>query len=524
MDNVGKFIFLHFEKALVGMIFIGLAYSLIWFGPWRGGKDYTAELDKLLADLEAREALNDAPQVRDLAPGVTGPEIPKQAKLPDDLIWKLVQIVEQRILPPSDVVLKSNRGYVAINWQLNPNQSPVGDAMQLLGVQVDRAVVPRQGEPGPFENRTKVAADREYMTPTELFSLAQKVAAVTRRQEQQLSRRAEGSAEGTAEAPYSIDDLFNALHDGLITQTRLFSLVSAGIRERYFTSEDRQGVTETFMGIRMMIREARGAARQVAGVQPGKRLTEDAIMKLALEQIGYKGGGKYAQLLATQEGTPGQSEGAPTGTGSSSKKPEGKTEDAGPVPVMFSEIATFVDTAANPDLEYKYRVRFWAVDKSGLAPQLRSSEFTVAAGMASPKPDTEFFLTGMLPDQGKAIILVRKWMYASNSWETKTYFVAPGEQIGTTEVIAKKDTAGRVLTENGRIVSESVDFATGCVMLDSRVRPRVRESKVSTSTYTEGNIITVDSVDYVLYDTPQIVYSDRKGTLRVKWRGSAEEM
>lgn len=521
MNDMGKFIFLHFEKVLVGVFLLGLIYSLVWFGPWKGGTDYDAELEKLLADLDSRAVIDSAPSPPDLAAQFLSSSVPQQAMLNGDLIRQLTPIADIDVLPPADVLLRSNRGYVAVNWQLNPNSTRTSDTLQLVGVQVERTVLSPQGNESPYENRTKLAPEREYMTPNELYAIAQKVAAITLKQEKSAIRRA--SSETTKEAPYTIDDLFNAFHDGVITKTRLLSLVSEGIRSGYYSAEDGQMVNETFMGITMMMRESRQATRARAGSggQPARRASPEELMKLVLDELGYRGGGNYVKYMTLQEGgslvNPDESSAAPQSTAA---KPDGK--ETGPAMVTFSEITIFVDTAVNPDLEYKYRVKFWAVDSSGTIPQLRNSPFVAAAGMASPKPDTEFFFTGPLPEQNqnKACITVRKWMYASNNWEVKNYFVAPGEQIGRLEIIPKKDTAGRVLTDNNRLVTEAVDFSTGCILLDCRVRPKVSQTKTSVAKADGTTINIVDSIDYVLYDTPQIVFSDRKGVLRVKWRGS----
>jgi hypothetical protein len=250
--------------------------------------------------------------------------------------------------------------------------------------------------------------------------------------------------------------------------------------------------------------------------------------------MGYTGGGNYVKLYGGQS-TSAEGEAAPAETAA---KPETAAETAAKVtaaveklseataPVAFSDITMFIDTKVSSDLEYKYRVRFWAAEAGG-APtgSMRQSAYAPVTAAVSPKPDTEFYLASVLADQGRASIVVRKWTPVSNKWSVQTYLVAPGEQIGRVEYRAKTDTGGMpVLDAAGKLQMEAVDFSTACVLLDARYQPRSFEQRGTPSRINPltGERLSVDNVQYVLYDTPQIVYSDRKGTLRVKWQSSAE--
>jgi hypothetical protein len=243
-------------------------------------------------------------------------------------------------------------------------------------------------------------------------------------------------------------------------------------------------------------------------------VSKEERLKVALEDAGFPGGGNYsAQAAAAEEAAP-----------AAETAPEKAAKPAlGPAPELateFTDVMTFVDTSVNPDLDYVYKVRFWALDASGPNPVLRETDYSPTTPQVAPKPNTEFYLAGIAQGEGKASIVVRKWLYSSNNWEMRSYLVAPGEEIGRVEVLPKRDTLGQMVLEGNRVVNEPVDFSTGCVLLGYRMRPRTIENTVTTTAIDPQTmeVLAVDNVEYVLYDTPQIVYADRKGKLHIKWR------
>jgi hypothetical protein len=523
MNNIGKFLFLHFEKGLVGLLFLGFAYSLIWYGPWRGGSDYDEKLQAIADDMGKKTPVSPPGAVDDLYAKLTqaGELAKTQEPLPDSLLWPLNKIDTPKILPPTDVACIPDRGYIAVRWAINPNQPDMGDAVQFVGVQVDRAVLTSDG-PGPFGVLTKAADGPEFMTPTQLYDNVQTVMSVTLEKETKQVAATSTAADATMEAPYSVTDLFNAWHDGVITSTKLKSLVQQGLREGYYTQMDRMFMNDVFQSLDDARREAMRAIRENRQVRgsTSRNISADELFKTSLELLGFTGGGKYVEKTTMPERIAAAATAAAQ-PATESEKPKPAERPA----VMWGEIAIFADTLVNPEIEYRYRVRFWAVDNSGTAGKLISTDWSQETGKMSPKPDTEFYLTGILPDQGRASVLVRKWMYASNDWETRTYYVGPGEQIGKAEVLPKKDTRGNTITDAAnKPVMKTVDFSTGCVMLSARTRPKSVETRRTTAEATPtGEIKSVDNIDYVLYDTPQIVYADRKGSLRVKWKSPPEE-
>jgi len=142
----------------------------------------------------------------------------------------------------------------------------------------------------------------------------------------------------------------------------------------------------------------------------------------------------------------------------------------------------------------------------------KATEWAPATAAAAAKPDTDFLLSGISAEQGTASLLVRKWIPSTKTWATQTYVVSPGQEIGRVET----------RLDDGK--TTEVDFRTECVLLDLRRRPRSFERQV-TEVKTDPVTLEKSSVDKVelwLYDTPQIVYSDRRGRLRVKWQSQAE--
>jgi len=505
MNNLGKLLFMHFEKILIGLFFVGLGYSFVAYGPWTVRRDFSVELTAISNDLAARPVTeaSDVPKAPDMvAEYIRSYNIQEQTRLADPMVWPILRLEQVDILPPADVVAEPNRGYNAVKWEINPNQSDTRGAFQFVGVEVDRAIVTEEGM-GPFEVRTQVS-DRLYLTPAELYALAQRVASVTLQKEVEARKRTQATESGPAGQFYTIDDLFNAMHDGLIDEQQLRRLVADGVRKGYFAAEDQAGLRETFMGLRQAMQETR---RGVSAAQRSSA-SQVELQKRALESMGYRGGGGYGAYIAA----PVEQKEEPTETAKPAEAPQ--------VVVQFADIAMFVDTAVSPDLEYTYKVKFWALQTTESKHQLRSTEFAPETPIVSPKPDTEFYLTGIIPEQDKASIMVRKWKPISNSWVMETFAVAPGEQIGRVVVKDVRDTAGRLILDGaGRPKREPVDFSTDCVLLASRLRPRSFATRTGPST---GESLSVDNAEYVLYDWPQIVYSDRKGALRVKWKGSAE--
>ncbi len=510
MNNIKKLLFLHFEKGLVGLFGLGLLYSFVFYGPWTVRRDFSTELTKISIALDSRPVKENAPSVEDLLAGLSEFEnVPPQEPLIDALIWpKLTDDVDLKILPPADVVAQGDRGYVAVTWEINSNQPDTKGTLDFIGAQVDRAVVTSDGI-GPFENKTRQGS-REYMTPNELYELAQKVASVTLK-EQEAVRRRDESQSSMADF-YSASDLFDALHDGLIDVAELRRLVSEGVRLRRFTPEDSRDVRDIIMGINQDMKMLRRSSPE---------LSDSDLLKQALEANGFSGGGAYGRYVAMQRQAVVESE-----TAAASEEEEKPKEAEAKKIVQFGEITMFVDTDVNPDQEYVYRVRFWAANVTGrVVNELMQTAYAPETPVVAPKPDTEFFLTGIMPAEGKASIVVKKWLPVSSSWAMQSFLVAPGEPIGRVVVLDKKDTNGRMIVDNSGIpIKEPVDFSTECVLLSSRMLPKAIESRNTTTRFNPetGAILSVDNVEYVLYDTAQIVYSDRKGVLRMKWKTRAD--
>lgn len=528
MNNIGKFLFLHFEKGLVGLLFLGFAYSLVWYGPWRGGRDYDTELTKIALIVENKTPVQAPKPADDMYAALikTGELTTVPEPIPDSLLWTLIKLDAPKVLPPVDIACRPERGYIAVKWAVNPNQPALGDAIQFVGVQIERAAMTPDG-PGSFEVLTQVES-QSFMTPTQLYERAKAVMAVTLEREQ-VTRgpsRTAGAEVAALDAPWSVEDLFNALHDGVISESRLRSLVAQGMREGYYTQMDRMGMNEVFQQMPEVRREARRQileTRRLRG-DTSRSISAADLFKTSLELMGFTGGGEYVKRMTLPEdiGEPSSDTAKAPSTSAPVEKP--KTPD---VPVVaWNEITMFADTRVTSDVEYVYRVRFWAADSSGGQRQLMSTDWSQESRKTAPRPDTEFYLTGILPDQGKAAMLVRKWMYARNGWEMRTYYLGPGEQIGRAEVLPKRDTRGNTIMDAAnKPVMETVDFSTGCVLLSARSRPRSVETRRTTAEVAPtGEIKSVDNVDYVLYDTPQIVYADRKGNLRVKWKAPPTEL
>jgi len=516
MNELSRLVLLHFEKALVGLFGAALLFSLVFFGPWISSVDLNAQLDSVSKDLANKPVLTTdvvPPMPQEVDAFANAGRIVPQEPMKSSPFWPELPLDRNvTLLPPSDVAVQPNRGYNGVTWEINPNQSDVQNKVDFVGVQVDRAVVAENGV-GEFQTMTKVG-DRDYFTSAELYARAQTVAqAVIEKITEQRQQKTK-----TIVADYTIADLFNAVHDGLLTMAQLQKMVSDRVRKKVYSSGDAMDARDAIFTIRELSKDVNSEA-----LSAGRKLTRQEVLARTLEMLGYNGGGRFRGATPPAPEVVAAQPAAPSGPGKPAAKGSQKLQPL----VAFGDVNLFVDTAVNPDLEYVYRVRFWARDLTaegaGQAETLIASAFAPETGTqpASPRPDTEFYLTGGDPTQDKAFILVRKWMPSHNAWAVRTYWVAPGEEIGRAEVMAKTDAAGSLVVDAaGKPVMETVDFSTDCVLLDFRKRPRAFEMGGVTSKYdpATGTMLSVDNEDSMLYDWLQIVFSDRKGNLRMKWK------
>jgi len=507
MDKLTKMLFLHFEKALVAVFGLALLYSIVFYGPWMGRIDLNARLQELVNTVDKKPLIGEdqvpaLPLKEEEFPSaiISDPEKPVAL---DNMWWPLLdKPFDAAFLPPSQVAAEGSRGFVKIDWQINPNQ-PETDVVKPLGVEIQRAVITADGL-GPFESLT-TAGKRTYFTPPELFRAAVKYVPNLIENTQGPQVAATTARGGKRKPAYTLDDIINAWHDGRITQNQAVAAVRKGVTQGVLTADERVQFTENVQFLPEQMRTIRREARM-----DGKPIPSDKdLVKMVLESWGYHGGGTFDVGTSVVQAVP-EAKSASPGVPAPKAAPE--------VAVAFPDVTTFVDTTVNPEQEYVYQVRFWTADTVTPGKDDTPTGWGPLTSQVTSKPDTDFYLSGVSIDQGVAAITVRKWVPSANSWVSHSYTgVAPGEEIGHIESISLGTGAPGAPAK-----LELVDFSTSCILLAFRYRPRSFEK---TSTEVTIDPLTqqkssVDKVERVLYDTPQIVYSDRKGKLRLKWQTS----
>lgn len=496
MNDVGELFFRYFEKILVALFGIALLASMILYGPWAYSTGYDAQLAEVASALEARPRItaDQVPSVPNYARyfEIAG-KAPRQASLERPHVWPVLQREGGvQILPPSDLMLVAERGFVEVDFQYNPNQPPTKGVLDFIGVEVARARVV-DGEPTEFKVLTK-SGDRDYCTPRELFENNRKHAPLVT-----VRRRAEERRRGPVVAGLTVTDLWNAVADGKIAGAEVLSIIRNGIRDGYFTAEDLYQAQSTRRLLPWLAQEERRDFRRSEGRPP----TNEELTRLVMQAAGFSGGGQYSQLMGQAQAVQKKSE-----TGKRAERV-----------IRWGEVTSFFDSNVSPDEKYSYKMRFWARETGKGAGKLRQSEWATTVERVAPKADTEFFLTGGSVMIGNPWIKVRKWLPGQNSWVIQDYQVAIGEEIGRKERVAKLNAQGRPVRDGkGGPVMEEIDFSTQCVLLDFLASPRVASVA---STGLGGSAFDVDnasSARYPMLTQAQILYSNRRGELKRKWQ------
>lgn len=485
MDKIIKLLLAHFEKGLLVLFGLGLFASVIWYGPFGNSVNFERDLQDLPRKMDARPQIEAAPQFESMYESFKRADaFPAEAPMAVSYVWPVQEKqTEVPVYPPMDVRTDAQRGYVALSFGMDPRQRDTMGALNFLGVEVQRAAVTSEGT-GEFVCITK-DGDRSFWAPSMIYSvILQKAPAI-------LDNRPAAGGSTARRTPtvdrYTRSDFLNALHDGRATEQEILSHVQSGVRRGVYPSDMLEGTRETFQELRMGGPEMARELRETLGRAP----TREEVASRILEDMGFPGGGRFKAA--------GPTPGADITAAANPDQP------AVVINVSIEEISSFLDVTASPENEYAYRMRFIAEDVTETVRKAKVSDWSGVTPAVSPRPDTEFFLTGA--SQGLPMVLVRKWMPASNSWVVWTGTVAPGERIGHMETAPKKDSAGVIIKDDkGGVQMETIDFSTDSVLLEFRTRPRP---------------FYVDTKQIVLYDTPQIIYSDLRGNLRMKWQTQA---
>ncbi|MCD6406050.1 MAG: hypothetical protein J7M19_09505 [Planctomycetes bacterium] len=482
MNNWGKVFFLHFEKIFAGIFGLALLYSVVFHGPWVYGTDQEERLNNLVVTLEGRPEITagQVPKTPDfISAFAKAGRVTPQQPLGGALFWEVLPWTGGvEILPPVDVAAAPELGYVAVSWDQNSNQPKTDGKLTFTGVEIARAMV-LDDRPEVFETVT-TAGERPYLTPAELLKRARKLKPELRVQQQRAGRTA--GPEGL-----TADELLSAMVDGEMTVRQARRTAANAVRSGEMAASERLRLNENFRMIAMLWDDYRREIRQ----DENRVASDEEILRRALADLGVRSSdqGRRTTTQRTQ----------------AAQAPKKRV-------VSFGDVRVFYDEDVNPDVDYTYRVRFWGENLGEEAGTFRQSDWTDIAASVSPKPDTEFALTGGSLEGKGAWIKVRKWMPATKEWISKAYQVVPGEGIGCVETILKRNAS------TGAVVMEKVDFSTECVLLAFRKRLRV-VSKGSGNSGEEG----VDSRGALVYPMLQIVYSDRRGDLRIKWQPLADE-
>ncbi|MHC4711732.1 MAG: hypothetical protein ACYTAN_00495 [Planctomycetota bacterium] len=489
MGSIGEFLFKYFEKALAVLFGIALLVSVVLYGPWMYSVDYDERLADIARELAERPRIlaDDIPAIPDYesAYDVAGKV---EGRGPYELayFWNILPIDESaKILPPTNLMPAPSRGLVLLEWEHNPNQPKTEGKYQFQGVEIQRAEV-IEGEVGKFASLT-TSGERRFYLPAELHENNLKYAPLVPVRERRA--RQTGATGGLTTA-----DLFDAVHDGQLRLGQVPSIIRRGIPRGEFTTTDLLDAQETVRGLMETMREMqmerrRGEGAEGAGANP---------MITVLEEMGFKGGGKYGQQQQ------------PVAGGPADRAPKVRI-------TRWAEITRFYDSDVNPDNEYVYQIRFWATDISKTPHEFKQTKWDEWQTPVSPKPDSEFYLYGGSLEIGRPWIVVRKWVPATSKWLEQEYPVAIGEEIGRKETLPKMDTVGNLVRDKAGVpVTEEVDFSTQCVLLAFQSRPRVTSAGGPTA-----SVFAVDisqTASYPIVSELRIVYSDRKGELKAKWQ------
>jgi len=496
MIDAGELLFRYFEKILAALFGMALLASIVMYGPWAYSTGYEAALAEIAKTLESRPrvTIDEIPAVPDYSryfetAGLVAP----QESLPWPYFWEIVDMPEgTQVLPPSDVAVVPDRGFIELGWEYNPNQPPARGVLEFLGVEIARARIV-DGETDEFVTLTR-SDGRAYYTPRQLYENNRKHAPMVTQQ-----RRAEQRQREAVTSGLTVADLWNAVHDGKLQIGDVQRIVREGVTSGQFTAEDYYRVQNFLQTFRMTAFEIARDIRMSENRQP----TQEEVLRIALEEAGYRGGGKYGQI-----------------TDQPMSKDRGG--EGGERVIRWGEIATFYDSSVSPDEKYVYRIRFWARDIAKGDEKVRQSDWVEAVEPVAPKPDTEFFLAGGSVMSGKPWINVRKWLPMRDRWVSQDYQVAIGEEIGHPEMLPKLDAAGRqVRDERGNPVTEVIDFSTQCVLLDFRSAPRVVTAGKSARAGAGFDVDNGSTARYPMLTQTQILYSNRRGELRRKWQAPA---
>ena len=498
MDDIGALLFKYFEKVLAVLFGIALLVSLVLYGPWAYSTGYDVQLAEISLALEMRPRVtaDQVPSVPRYARYFESAGMaPPQESLARTYIWPVLDPEEgAQMLPPSDLRLLAEKGFVEVNFQYNPNQQPTMGLLDFIGVEVVRAKVV-DGEPGEFQTLTK-SGDRDYCTPQELFDNNKKHAPLVA-----VQRRSDERRTGPVVAGLTVADLWSAAVDGKISVADVAPMVRSGIRGGYFTAEDLYEVQTTQRMLPWLAQEERRDFMRSEGRAP----TQEELTNLVLRAAGKSGGGNYSRFMEQTDARQAQAA-------------AGGEKRAARV-IAWGEVTSFFDSNVSPDEKYSYKMRFWAKETGKGAGNLRQSKWATTVEQVAPKADTEFFLTGGSVMVGNPWVKVRKWMPSQNSWVSQDCQVAIGEEIGRKEMVVMLDAQGRpVRNETGASVMEEVDFSTQCVLLDFLASPRVASVANTGSRGPGFDVDTASSARYPMVTQAQILYSNRRGELKRKWQ------
>ncbi len=498
MDDIGALLFKYFEKILAVLFGLALLISVILYGPWvysTGFDAQLAEIARLVEDTPRITVAQVPPAPNYSRYFETARLAPPQQALEQPLFWDVLPMEEGvQVLPPMDVSVVPDRGFVEIDWEYNPTQPPTAGIAEFVGIEIARARVGPDGRPGEFTTVTRVD-DRDYYTPRELYENNARYAPLVTTQ-----RTAEAADTRRRTTGLTVDDLFNAVYDGRLEFGQVLPIMRRGVRTGEFTAEDVYNVNNMLIEMRMEGPMLRQDIMMETGEDPGSA----EVLRLILEAYGYTGGGRYGR------------------TPEEPVRPTDREAEPDERIVRWGEVFSYFDSTVSPDDRYAYRVRFWARDTTTTPAEFRQSSWAEVPQPVSPRADTEFFLTGGSVLEGRPWIRVRRWMPAQERWISQDYQVAIGEEIGRREELPRLDSQGRtVRDERGNVVMDTVDFSTQAVLLDFVASPRVAATQGARAARPGIAVDTAATARYPMLSQTHIVYSNRRGELRRKWQAPA---
>lgn len=162
---------------------------------------------------------------------------------------------------------------------------------------------------------------------------------------------------------------------------------------------------------------------------------------------------------------------------------------------------TYVDEKIEYDTKYVYAVK--SVAPSAPTPE---SAFSPTAEVETPS-DTEFFVKILTAKNAT----IKIWKFINKEWKWRNFSPVPGEMIGGVYTRPAR----------GSQPAESVDFRTGCILVDiDPTATRMRPTITTRLQKTERGLVNVDEAKLVpdMY-RGKILYLDKRGVLREKWMG-----